>query len=118
MSFSVVNPAAPTIVKDPDAILDYSFDWSLWICDDDTITALETLTTGTLVVDSTLIESVPAILADPEADPPVEFVIGRHITTAVVSGGTPGATETVTHRITTAEGRTDDRTMFFKVKER
>ena len=118
MSFNVTNPAKPTIDKDPNAVLDYSFDWSLWMCDDDTIAELETLTTGTLVVDSTLIESIPAILADPDADPPVVGVIGTHITTAVVSGGTPGQTETVTHRITTAEGRIEDRTMWFKVKER
>ena len=117
MSFNVTNPAKPTIDKDPDAVLDYSFDWSLWICDDDTITAFETLATGSLVVESTAIESIAAIPGDPEADPPGGGA-GQHITTAVVSGGTPGATETVTHRITTAEGRIDDRTMYFKVKER
>jgi hypothetical protein len=117
-SFNVANPAKPTILKDPDAVLDYSFDWSAWICGDDTITALDAVPTGTLVVGSTVIESVAAIAGDPDAVPPLEPVPGRHITTAIVSGGTIGATESVRHRITTAQGRIDDRTMYFKVTER
>lgn len=118
MSFNVANPAAPSIVKDPDAVLDYSFDWTLWMCGDDMITGLVTIATGSLVVDSTLIVSELGSEGDPDAVPPVEPVPASHITTAVVSGGTPGATEQVTHRITTEQGRIDDRTMFFKVKER
>ena len=116
--FNTANPEKPTITKDPDAVLDYAFDWAQWVCDDDTLADLSTSSTGSLVVESTQIESELATPGDPDAVPPVEPVPAVHKTTAIVSGGTPGQTESVTFHVTTTQGRIDDRTMFFKVKER
>ena len=83
--------------KDPSAILDYSIDWSLWL-DGDTIQSSSW--------------TVPQGLtkASETNDP----------TTATVwlSGGTVDQTYTVTNRITTANGRTDERSILIKVEDR
>jgi hypothetical protein len=88
-----------TIVKDPDATLDYIFDWSQWL----TLVA-DTISTNTIVAETGI-------------------TVGAHTnsTTAVtiwLSGGTAGTTYKVTCRIVTAGGRTDDRSIYIKVKER
>lgn len=89
----------PTIDKDPDAVLDYSFDWNPWLQPlGDTIVSHQFLAEGGLVIDSSANDSTTA--------------------TAWVSGGTTGKTERLTCRITTADGRTDDRSVFLKVLER
>ena len=86
-----------SIVKDPDAILDYGFDWSEWL-GTDTITASSW--------------AVPAGLT--------EVADGNSTTTTVVwlSGGTAGASYTCTNTITTSEGRTDERSLVVMVRER
>ena len=83
--------------KDPSAILDYSIDWSLWL-DGDTI--------------STSSWTVPQGLTKASET--------NNSTTATVwlSGGTVDQTYTVTNRITTANGRTDERSILIKVVDR
>lgn len=105
-TYDVTNPLKPTIPKDPDAVLDYSEDWTAWL----------------LQVTDT-IDSAELILKDPEStlalDPahPAMLTDGL-IVTAWLIGGRPGTTEAGTYRIHTAAGRTDDRTLYFKIKDR
>lgn len=84
----------PWIIKDPDAVLDYALDWNAegeeWLgADTITGTPVWTVETG-LTKDSQ----------------------SNTTTTATVwlSGGTAGETYTVACKITTAGGRTDERT--------
>lgn len=84
-------------VKDPDAVLDYQIDWSAWL-DSDTITTSEWIVPDGIVKDS-----------------------DSHTDTAAtiwLSGGTLNTTYLVTNRITTAAGRTDDRTIRITVRDR
>lgn len=94
-------PAKPLIEKDPDATLDYPFDWTQYLAPiTDTIT------------DAEFILETPLVLDRHELDPTGKIAV------AWVSGGTVGETHRVTCRITTAEGRIDDRSIFLKIKER
>lgn len=106
MSYDVTNPAKPTIDKDPNAVLDYGWDLSNLIDNGDVIQAVDFVVNpvGSPPVAGTLVVSLKAIVGQ--------------TCYCFLSGGTPGTTESVTCRWTTAEGRTDDRTLFFKIKER
>lgn len=84
-------------IKDPDAVLDYTVDWSRWL-DGDTITELTVTAEDGIDVDSDEHDDTTA--------------------TAWVSGGTVGVTYSVTFRIDTALGRTDERTIALTVRER
>ena len=88
-----------TIVKDPNAILDYTFDWSEWL---DAIT--DTIASQSIVAETGITNDSSSIS-------------GKTVI-AWISGGTAGNTYRVTCRIVTAGGRTDDRSIFIKVKER
>ena len=86
--------------KDPESELDYRWDWTDW-----------------LSADSDEIVSYSLESSDPD------FVIGANSNTAQyvtvwLSGGKVGTRPTVTCRITTAAGRTDDRTAKFSIKQR
>lgn len=102
-SFDITNPAKPKIVKDPDAVLDYSEDWTAWLLDDD-----DSIVTCELIFldGSTLMKNRDPIISD-----------GK-IVTAWLEGGTEGNTEQCTFRITTAASRIDDRTLYFSMKSR
>ncbi|MCJ7440416.1 MAG: hypothetical protein MUO25_02375 [Thermoanaerobaculaceae bacterium] len=83
--------------KDPNAVLDYSIDWSHYLGTDTIATATWTVQAGlTKVTES------------------------KTTTTATVwlSGGTAGTDYPVICRITTVGGRTDDRTITIRVRER
>lgn len=86
------------LTKDPDAVLDYTFDWSAWLADGETIlTHLATIESGDAVIDST----------------------SQTGTTVVVwlSGGTLGTNVELRCRVTTTESRTDDRTIVVLIRE-
>jgi len=87
---------ANEFTKDPDAVLDYTWDWEDWL-DSDTISS-----------SSVIVES--GLTADSDSNT---------TTTATVwlSGGTLGEDYKVTNRIVTAGSRTDDRTIIIKVRE-
>ena len=88
-----------TITKDPDAELDYIFDWAEWLAGiTDTIASKEIIVETGITCDSSSIVSDTVV--------------------AWISGGTAGATYRVTCRIVTAGGRTDDRSIFIKIAER
>jgi hypothetical protein len=86
-----------TFTKDPDAILDYTFDWSEWLGTDTISTSAFTLTSG-LTKDSDSKTTTT--------------------TTIWLSGGTSGSTYLVTNRIVTAGGRTEDRSIMIEVRSR
>lgn len=88
-----------TFRKDPDAVLDYPFDWATdWLADSETIsTHTVTATTG-ITVDS-----------DSETG---------GVVTVWLSGGEAGTTYTVACKIVTNQGRIDERTITVRVAER
>ena len=83
--------------KDPDAVKDYTLDWSDWL-DGDTI--------------ATSVWVVPAgITEDSESESATSATIW-------LSGGTAPNEYEITNRITTAGGRSDDRTILICVVEK
>ena len=85
-------------VKDPDSIIDYGVDWSAWLALDETIL--------------TSVWLVPAgLTSDSEA-------FTTTATAIFLSGGDVGTTYTLTNRIVTSEGRTEDRSMFIECVEK
>ncbi len=88
---------ADSYIKDPDAVLDYQWDWTAWLPDDDTIaSATVTADTG-LTVDSSTDTATTV--------------------TAWLSGGTAGQSYGVTCHVVTADGREDDRTITILVRQ-
>lgn len=84
--------------KDPDAILDYELDWTLWLEDD-------------VIMTSTWM--VPDGLTQPNAATHTQKA--AHIW---LGGGTEGQSYLITNRITTAGGRQDDRTIQITITEK
>lgn len=87
-----------TYDHDPDAVLDYRWDWSLWLQGADTISSHQVIIDGTVVLGTNSHDDTSV--------------------TAWISGGAAGENARVTARITTAQGRTDDRTIVLDVMER
>lgn len=85
------------ITKDPDAVLDYSVDWSTWL-EGDTVSSIAWALDSGITKDSQ------------------ELAAG--VATAWISGGSVGIDYRVTCRIVTAGGRTDDRSFLLQVRER
>ena len=86
-----------TFTKDPNAILDYSVDWAKWLAGDEIVTSDWTVPAGLTKVSDTKTTTK---------------------TTAWLSGGAAAQSYTVTNRITTTGGRTEDRSFTLKVEER
>ena len=76
--------------KDPSAILDYQFNWAEWLAGD-TLSASTWTADGGLTVEDDDFTNV--------------------LSTVWLSGGAVGLAYAVTNRITTAGGRTDERTL-------
>ena len=87
-----------TFIKDPDAELDYAFDWTTWLQETETIS-------------SYIITVAAGITKDSDTK-------NAGIVTVWLSGGTEGETYTVACRITTSMGRTDERTVGIVMAER
>lgn len=87
-----------SFLKDPNATLDWSFDWSRWLADAETITAQTVTADPGLTVNSTSQSA--------------------GVVTTWLSGGTAGDDYRVTCQITTSDGRIDDRTITIRVRER
>lgn len=90
--------------KDPNAIIDYYIDWSKWLRDGDTILS----STWTVQAGLTKIADPITAVVDPFTDT---------VATVWVSGGTAGSSYTALNHITTAQGRTQDRTITIRVRE-
>ena len=82
--------------KDPDSVLDWAFDWSAWLADDETIVSHEIVADGVTVDTSDENEGV---------------------VTVWLSEAQKG-TRRVTCRVTTSQGRTDDRSIVLHVTDR
>ena len=88
----------PSYVKDPDAVLDYGFDWSDWLQTNETIVASSwTVDTGLTKTDSSYSNTA---------------------TTVWLSGGTAGEEYKAVNHIVTSDSREDDRTITIKVRQR
>lgn len=94
-------------IKDPEAVLDYGWDWAapdrgrIWLADGDSIT-----------------ESTWTI-EGPDDD--LEVVTDTHddtTTTIWLRGGTLGKAYKATNHVTTADGRKDDRTLRITITSR
>lgn len=85
--------------KDPNAVLDYTVDWSAWLSP-----LADTITTVTWVVSDAM-----TVVSQSET---------TTVATVFLSGGVEGTTETVTCRVATAGGRTDDRSITLKIVSR
>ena len=100
----VVQGGKAIIKKDPDAPLDYLFDWTPYLSD-----ISDTIASVSWVLHSSLTEVSSAFDA-------------THATVWVSGGVAPALPAAnaipVTCRITTAGGRTDDRTIFLKIVSR
>lgn len=85
--------------KDPDAKLNYGFDWATegWLGSDTIASATWTVPTGLTKVSETNTTTTA---------------------TVVLSGGTVDTDYTVTCRITTAAGLIDDRSLLIQVRDR
>ena len=90
---------ATSYKKDPNAILDYTFDWGPYL-----LPLTDTISSVTWVVSSGITTSSPTNTTT--------------TATVFVTGGVLDTTETLTCRITTAGGRTDDRTISLKIVNR
>ena len=90
---SKLNP----YIKDPNATLDYIVNWLPYL-------GVDTISTSAWTIPSGVTSPLQA----------------NSTTTATVwlSGGTVGTRYALTNRVTSAGGRTDDRTIYVKVKER
>ena len=86
-----------TFTKDPNAALDYSIDWHLWLGTDTILTSTWGIPTGLTKVNEAFTTTG---------------------TTVWLSGGTAVSTYSVVNRITTAGGRTEDRTLYIICKNR
>ena len=89
------------ITKDKDANLDYGFDWSAW---------LPQLPTPDIIVGSQWILPADLTLTGESFDDTT--------TTVWISGGLVNQTYTITNRITTNDGRIDDRSFLMRMTER
>lgn len=84
--------------KDPDAKLDWIFDWSSWLAPGETITASEFIVSAGLTVTASSNTTISA--------------------TVWLSGGQTGQVYQVTNRITTSQDRIDDRSIRIRVVNR
>ena len=98
-----------TYDKDPDAVLDFKFDWKTasngrgftdWLDTTETIASIVITATAGITVDSSEL-----------ADTNTSVIVW-------LSGGTDGTSYTVACRITTSAGRVDERTITISVAER
>lgn len=97
-SFAINPDGSPVIDKDPDAVLEYTLDWTDWLADvSDTISSHAVTVSGITKTTSSN--------------------TATHVT-AWLSGGVAGQIPSATYRIVTAGGRTDERTIYFNIKQR
>lgn len=98
-----------TFIKDPDAVLDYKFDWasltngngeSDWLSSSETIISIEVTSDSGIIIDSSAL-----------SDSNTSIVVW-------LSGGTAKESYSVSCEIVTSQDRTDERSIFIYVRER
>lgn len=95
-TYSELGANRPSILKDPDAVLDYSFDWTDWLAGD-------TISSYTVTVSGVTKNS--------------DARVGAVVTTWL-SGGTLGQIASATCGIVTAGARTENRTIYLRIRQR
>ena len=88
------------LVKDPDAKLNYGFDWGDWLGSDTIQQSNWEVVEGTITTSSEAVDST------------------NRKTEIWLEGGTKGATVQIRNRITTVGGLKDDRTLEIRIMER
>lgn len=101
-TFVIDSNGRAVIDKDPDAIVDYSLDWTTW---------LALASDPTDAIDTILVTASDGLTVD-DSDH------NESIVTIWVSGGEAGTTYRLTCRIVTTGGRTDERSVYVRVLER
>jgi len=103
-----------TILKDPEADLDYIFDWSAWLADDgDTI---NTVASELFNSDFTAIDASDTFgLSNAHGTNPS---ISGQTVVFWLKGGTIGNKYAIRSKITTISGRIDVRTFYVSIKDR
>ena len=99
--------------KDPEAVLDYAFNWADWLDtsttpDESIIAHTVTVPTGLTLDSSVVVDGVNT----------AGVTITNSQVTAWISGGTVGTTYRVGCLITTSAGRKDERSLWITVQER
>ena len=111
-TFVVSSSGKASIVKDPGARLDYTFDWSAWLA----AVSGDTIVSADCVVVSDGSQGVSDVAVAQVV------LVGGTAVTVWVTGGLVGETVSLRCRITTALSspgpRIDDRTVYLKIKER
>ena len=85
-------------IKDPNAVLDYFVDWTAWIATGDSIDNIAWTVPAGLTLETQTLDGAKAY--------------------AWLSGGTADQSYDVLCRITTVDGRIDDRTVSIQVREK
>lgn len=88
---------ANVFTKDPDSVLDFTVYWGDWLPEGDTLADSEWVVDGLVVETSSFTNTE---------------------TTVWLSGGTVNVRETVTNRVTTADGRIEDFSFTINVREK
>jgi hypothetical protein len=98
--WTLTDPKKPRGLKDPDATIDITFDWSVWLDDIGSVTISDVTFT---------LNGVSSVGS---------FSDGTKVT-VFVAGGTPGSAATVACRIKTlsSPSRTDERTIYIDIAE-
>lgn len=96
MSFVISSTGKATILKHPQANLDYTVDWTKWL-------GTDTISSVAFTVDAGLTKGA-------EAHTDVLAIVW-------LSGGTTGVTYKVVCVVQTAGGRTEERTFYVAVKD-
>jgi len=100
-AFTIGPSGKATIKKDPEAVLDYIWNWTDWLA----LSGADTILTATVTADVGLTMASSSVIDS-----------NRRVQ-AFLSGGTDGVTYKVKCHITTAAVRTEDRVIYVKCKQ-
>ena len=115
-----------SVEKDPDADLDYAFKWASAVYPNDGTATDDGWLQGDTLATSVFVVSGPddtmtvhdGIITDIIAEDNITTVSTDTMAQFWIIGGTAGYTYTVTNRVTTAQTRTEDRSLVVKVVQR
>ena len=94
----MANAKTTTLLKDPDAKLNYTLNWSKWLDTGDTISSATWLADTAITIHSSSNTTTAA--------------------TVILSGGKLAKKYRITCRVTTSNGLIDDRSFWLQIRER
>jgi hypothetical protein len=95
----MASPKTTTLLKDPDAKLNYTLNWSKWLDTGDTISSVSWISENNAITVHSSTNTTTAA-------------------TVILSGGKISKKYRITCRITTANGLIDDRSFWLQIRER